>query len=198
MRLKDGDIIRIFNGQDGEFTGLLSQTSKKSVSLISLTKIYEQPIEVRKIHLYFAPIKKDRLPYLIEKSVELGVTDLHPIITERTENRHLNLEKLDRYIIEASEQCERMNVPKLHPSITLMKSNFITPTYAAVEREDGLPLFQPKDNSDLGIIIGPEGGWTQLEKTILQTHPSIIPTSLGSRILRAETAAVFMISRIAQ
>ena len=195
LRKADGDFIRVFNGTDGEFLGKFVPTSKKKAELTSLKKLKQQPQHIPSVHLYFAPIKKDRMAFLIEKAVELGVTDIHPIITDRTENRKPNIIKLQSYIVEAAEQCERLDMPKLHPTCPIATVNFYNPTFAAIER-DNYSLFTSSQKS-LGIFIGPEGGWTDEERQLLINHAHIRPVSLGDKILRAETAALFMLARIA-
>lgn len=197
MRKNVGDFVRVFNGRDGEFVAVLSPKSKKIMELIDLKRSKNQKNAAVKIHLYFAPIKKDRLAILIEKAVELGVTDLYPVITDRTENRKFNEEKMMRHIIEAAEQCERMDIPTLHKSTSFHQCQFIHPTFAAIERRDDIAAFKPQQNNqDVGLAIGPEGGWTKDEIQLFMTHSNVTPVHLGDLILRAETAAFFMISQI--
>ena len=194
LRKSAGDQLRLFNGRDGEFLAQLENVSKKSSEAKIKLLLKSQPQADRHVRLYFAPIKKDRLPFLIEKAVELGVTDFHPVLTTRTENRKYREDKIKSYIKEAAEQCERLDFPILHESLSLTDCPFESPTYAAIEREDN-PLFSPQEKT-LGILIGPEGGWTGDEIDYLSTLSHITPVSLGSNILRAETAALFMLSRI--
>ena len=197
LRKIDGTLVRVFNGQDGEFVGRIKSHTKKTASLLSLKKIRDQKNTGRDVHLYFAPIKKDRLSLLIEKSVELGVTHFHPVISDRTENRKFNPDKLEKQIIEAVEQCERLTCPILHNAVAVSQCRFTKPAYAAIERMDS-PIFNGdiKNDSPIGIIIGPEGGWTENEIAEFIRNDAVIATSLGSNILRAETAAFFMLSRI--
>ena len=196
MRKEDGDVIRVFNGSYGEFSGLIQKQSKKSCVITSLNLIKDQPAPSQEIHLHFAPIKKDRMAFMIEKAVELGVTDLHPIITEHTQNGKINTDKIKKYIIEASEQCERMNVSTLHPAQRFMDSPPADNSYVALERENA-KLFTPQPSKNpIHIFIGPEGGWSNDERRHINAAPQFTPVSLGDNILRAETAAIFMLSRI--
>jgi 16S rRNA (uracil1498-N3)-methyltransferase len=195
MRKNDGDAVRVFNGRDGEYLGEIKRIGKKDAVLKIAEKIQGQPETIRATHLYFAPIKKDRLGFLIEKATELGVTDFHPVMTDHTENRHFKHDKVIRQIVEAAEQCERLDMPHLH-DITELSDLPDDQIYAAIERQDA-KIFCPQSNyDDIAILIGPEGGWSEKEIQSLQSRPSIIPVSLGPRILRAETAALFMLSRI--
>lgn len=197
MRREDGDVVRVFNGTDGEFLGEIAKTGKKNASLNITEQLREQCETSRKVHLYFAPIKKDRLGFLIEKVVELGVTDLHPILTAHTENRKFNPEKVHKQMIEASEQCERLDIPTLHDVCSLADLIDVSvPIYAALERCEAT-IFMPTAG-DVVCLIGPEGGWHGDEITFLQGLDNVTPVSLGNNILRAETAAMFMLSRISQ
>lgn len=196
MRKDDGDTIRIFNGRDGEFLGIIQKQSKKSCVITSLSLIKDQPSLSREVHLHFAPIKKDRMAFMIEKAVELGVTDLHPTLTEHTQHGKINIDKIEKYIIEASEQCERMDIPTLHPAQKFMDSPPTDNSLIALERDD-TKLFTPQPSSDpIHIFIGPEGGWSNDERRHINAAPQFTPVSLGDNILRAETAAIFMLSRI--
>jgi 16S rRNA (uracil1498-N3)-methyltransferase len=198
MRKNIGDYVRVFNGRGGEFVGYIETLSKKLITLIDLDKIKDQPAQQHKIHLYCAPIKKDRMAFMIEKSVELGVTDIHPIITDRTQHGKINHDKTERHIIEAAEQCERLDIPKLHKiqKLDAVKLDCDT-VFVAMERDDKTPVFEIQTSTpNTAILIGPEGGWSDAERTWLTDNPKIKPVSLGNAILRAETAAMFMLARL--
>ncbi len=198
LRLKTTDQLRIFNGTDGEWLAELTIIEKKSAEAIAIQQLKEQDSPKHKIHLYFSPIKKNRMDFLIEKAVELGVTDLHPIITERTEVRKLNTERIEAQIIEAAEQCERVDIPTLHPIIQLplflQNPSFDYTILAALERQEA-PLLETQD-VETGFLIGPEGGFSPEESKLLNDHTKIQAVSLGTRILRAETAALYMLSKL--
>ena len=198
LRLKPTGQLRIFNGIDGEWLAELATLEKKSAEAIATQQLKEQEHPKHITHLYFAPIKKHRMDFLIEKTVELGVTDLHPIITERTEVRKLNTERIEAQIIEAAEQCERLDIPTLHPIIQLplllQNPSFDYTILAALERQEA-PLLETQDE-EIGCLIGPEGGFSPEEVKLLSNHPKIQAVSLGTRILRAETAALYMLSKL--
>jgi 16S rRNA (uracil1498-N3)-methyltransferase len=193
LRRNDGDEVRVFNGRDGEWRGALTGLNKKG-GLVALTaQLRIQPASARRVHLYFAPIKKAAMDWMIEKAVELGATDLHPVLTQNTEVRKLNDERLEKQIFEAAEQCERLEIPVFHPIkpiLTSFEGKF--PVLAAIERvETGeIGKLIPK-NGDVGVFIGPEGGFTAEEKAFLTSKSGIIPVSLGETVLRAETAACY-------
>jgi 16S rRNA (uracil1498-N3)-methyltransferase len=195
MRKNDNDMVRVFNGCDGEFIGAIQKQSKKFCTLTNLEQIKPQPETRNEIHLYFAPIKKDRMGFMIEKAVELGVTHIHPIITDRTQHGKINHDKIEKQIIEAAEQCERMDIPHLSPTQKLINTIFPKQTYVGLER-DNAPLFHAKNIEGTSILIGPEGGWSNDERRHMNAASEFTPVSLGNNILRAETAALFMLSRI--
>lgn len=190
MRASQGDHIRLFNGRDGQVLAEIQSISKKEI-IVQITEIMRpQPPKTRSVHLYFAPIKKTRMDFLIEKAVELGASDLHPILTQNTEIRKINEERVTAQITEAAEQCERLDLPKLHdlrPLKTIIHEPF--PLYACLERIDSQNPPIPSE-SDIGFIIGPEGGFTSEEFALLNECENITPVSLSPHILRAETAAI--------
>lgn len=193
LRRNDGDPLRIFNGRDGEWHGTLVNLTKKGGSVNLTYSIRPQPASKRRIHLYVAPVKKTAMDWLVEKAVELGVTDIHPVITQNTEVRKLNDERLTKQILEAAEQCERLNVPVLHESAPLERAfDPKIPVLACIERENAPEIGKSvPEKGDVGVFIGPEGGFTTEEKAFLTNQPGITPVSLGDTVLRAETATCY-------
>lgn len=196
LRRKIGDMIRVFNGKDGEWLVSLEEIGKKSATGYLKKSLRVQPAGGLRVHLLFAPIKKHRMDWLVEKAVELGVTDLHPVLTRNTEVRKINVERLERQVFEAAEQCERLEIPVLHSlrdmQAVLQGRDMEGPVLACVERFDAVPLVQavPEGHQDLAVLIGPEGGFTAEEKTMLAGFAGVTPVSLGDSVLRCETAAV--------
>ncbi len=194
LRRKAGAQIRLFNGRDGEWLGTLSNLQKKSGDVTLEKQLHEQPTQIRKLHLLFSPIKKNRMDWLIEKAVELGATDFHPIITQNTEVRKINEDRLKAQIFEAAEQCERFEIPTLHSLEKLDKTikNWDTSTtiLSCIERANAPEIqdIQNAQKSDIAFLIGPEGGFTKEEKTQLEKQTT--PVTLGQTILRCETAVV--------
>lgn len=193
LRRNDGDAVRVFNGRDGEWLGALSGLSKKGGAINLSYQLRAQPAHARRVHLYCAPIKKTAMDWMIEKAVELGATDIHPVITQNTEVRKINAERLAKQVFEAAEQCERLEIPVLH-EISALESAFQGefPVLACIERQDAgeIAAKTPK-NGDIGLLIGPEGGFTASEKAFLTQKDGIIPVTLGDSVLRAETAACY-------
>lgn len=199
MRLEEGSPIRIFNGQEGEFMATL-QYAKKSCTL-TVQELIRPQIQHEGATLFFTPLKKNRMDFLIEKSVELGVSRLQPILTQRTIVRNMNMSKTEAHIIEATEQCERLAPPTLSPLISLKEVAEMLKQdqtlYLCQERAPHTPhlsTVNPKKTD--AILVGPEGGFSPEEIAHLTTHPHISPVSLGDTILRAETAALCALSHL--
>ncbi len=193
LRLKPGDFVRLFNGHDGEWLAPVKAFEKTECIVMLKGKIREQPPRPAPMHLLFAPIKKDRMDFLIEKAVELGVTDLHPVLTNRTEIRKINEERIKAQTIEAAEQCERFEMPTLHPLSELKPKmagwNKAVPALWCRERGES-PHISTFKESAWAFLIGPEGGFDDNEFAFLGDLPYVRPLSLGETVLRAETAVI--------
>ncbi|MBP9828793.1 MAG: 16S rRNA (uracil(1498)-N(3))-methyltransferase [Proteobacteria bacterium] len=183
LRFKSGEYFLGFNEKNGEWKIIFEKPDYKCINQT------RESLTTQTCWLAFSPLKHDAMNFLIEKATELGVTDFQPIICERTNSHRINIERLTKNVIEASQQCERFDVPRIHEAIDLKKFLKELPTdidwYAAVERSD---VEHVKFVFPAGFIIGPEGGWSAEEQLILKKFSK--PISLGANILRAETAAV--------
>ncbi len=201
MRVKDGAPVRLFNGRDGEYLGQIEHAGKKDMCVTVIKRLFPQKAAPRKLHLLFSPIKKERMDFLIEKAVELNVTDIHPVLTLHSDIRKLNSDRMRLQIIEAAEQCERLDIPTLHPAEDMFKKlgawNASVSMLAALERFDAKPIHECACDTECGILIGPSGGFSEDEKQKLAKLAYVTPVSLGKNILRAETAAIAALSVIA-
>lgn len=204
LRRQDGDKIRLFNGRDGEWLAALTALGKKDGHATALRSLKAQPAHRPHVHLFFAPIKKSRLDWLVEKAIELGATDLHPVITQNTEIREVNDKRLNQQIFEAAEQCERLDLPVLHPAVRLQAVTDHVPAetafFACLERGETKPLNRllegvPKEQ-DVAVLTGPEGGFTAAEASWIFSHETWRAASLGPRILRCETAVCVALTAI--
>lgn len=190
------DNILVFNGRDGEFKGKIISLGK-AVEINIIEKNKEQETEQVNLTLIFAPIKFGRIDYLVQKATELGVSKLQPVFTGRTIVKRINLERLRANIIEATEQSERLTIPEIGDAIDLedvINQNKDMKILLCDETLKGKPIYDVLTGLDkdgnYGILIGPEGGFTQKELASLHECSNITPVSLGKRILRADTAAV--------
>lgn len=141
------------------------------------------------------------MDFIIEKATELGVTDFHPLLTDHTEVRKIKTERLEAQIIEAAEQCERINIPALHKMVALSTITAFPPKdiklLACLERHDGVFIDQALQDAtqSIGFIIGPVGGFSEKENAKMLACEPITAISLGSDILRAETASLFCLAK---
>ncbi len=201
LRKTTGDHIRVFNGVNGEWLYKITALCKKNTAAAPTQKLKDQPAQTLHKHLIFAPIKKSRMDFLIEKSVELGVTGLHPVIMDHSETRNVKIDRTNAQIIEAAEQCERLDLPVLHPITPLYKAIEKWPKKIkilwAAERTDSTHISKINTpcNTAITFLIGPEGGFSDNEIKFLSQTQNINAISLGEKILRAETAAIACLSR---
>lgn len=194
MRLAVGDTVLLFNGQDGEWQAEVAEAGKKSGALTCLaqTRTQDTPPD---LWLVAAPIRKERLSVLVEKSVELGAARIVLMQTDYTQaaNR-VRVDKLQAQAIEAAEQCEALSVPEVTAPTKLPRLlDAWDPARAILfcdETEAGAKPVLPDLPGAWAIFIGPEGGFSPTERERLHAHPQSHVTSLGPRILRAETAAI--------
>ena len=200
LRLSEGKVVNIFNGIDGEWETEIDfnidhLTCKKQIR--KQTKEYGPK-------LYFSLIKNHNIRWMIEKVTELGVEQITPIVTDRTNNKNFNEKKVLSHIIEASEVSERLTLPKLHKKSTLL--NILKQTqqnsdilfFCNENREDDyLQNNLTKINKKkISFLIGPEGGFSDKEEKLIKSFSHVKSIKLFDRILRAETAAVLAISII--
>jgi len=201
MRAGPGDGVTLFNGRDGEWAARIVALGKKSGGLEPVRCLRPQATEPGP-RLFFAPIKRAPLDFLVQKAVELGVTALQPVMTERTVVSRVNHARLMANIVEAAEQCQRLTLPDLR---TVQKYTMLLDNWPAdrhllicVERDAAPAIDNVLANAgnieSWDIFIGPEGGFTESERDLFATLPFATLVSLGPRILRAETAALAAIA----
>jgi 16S rRNA (uracil1498-N3)-methyltransferase len=199
LRLQDGDDVRVFNATDGEWHGQLQKVGKHNAVITPQSQTRTQQAEPD-VWLCPAPIKKAHFDYMIEKVTELGATAIQPVLTARTQIREVNAERCRSIAIEAAEQCERLSVPDILTAQNL--DSFIQAWPAdrlpiiCAEWGDATPVHEafaaikPLDTNKIAILTGPEGGFMAEELEALGTLKNALFIRLGSRILRADTAAI--------
>ena len=192
MRKGEGDPVLLFNGADGEWLATIVEAGKKRLVLALERQTGEQE-QVPQVTLAFAPIKKGRHEFLIEKAVELGAARLQPVITNRSVVDKVNLEKMRAHVIEAAEQCGRTSIAEIGEPMKLeafLKSRDAAVPLYFCDEEGGAPAPDAFGPPPATILIGPEGGFTEEERGSILATPGAKAISLGPRILRAETAAL--------
>jgi len=197
MRINIGKNFSLFN-QNGEWEAKIIKITKGIVEFSTTKKIRSNNNE-KEIWLAFAPIKLNYLNLMIQKATELGVSKFIPILTERTIVRKINEKRLNKIIVEASEQSNRLKVPKLEEIVKLdnflkfnQKTNIIFGDLNTNNNKLVIKNIEP-----LCILIGPEGDFTTKEREKILKLNNVIPLKINENILRAETAAISMISIIA-
>ena len=192
LRLKEGGEVLLFDGVSGEWLARVVEAGKRRI-ILGVVEATRRQESVPDLTLAFAPVKKGRVDWLVEKAVELGVARLEPVITRRTIVDKLNLERMRAHIVEAAEQCGRTALATIAEPVKLeafLKA--LDPSrmlYFADETggEPAAAAFQPGAAT---ILTGPEGGFTPEEAEAIRALPNAKAISLGPRILRAETAAL--------
>jgi 16S rRNA (uracil1498-N3)-methyltransferase len=192
MRMKEGSQLLLFDGASGEWLAEVELASKRrmTLSVVELTRSQES---VPDLWLAFAPVKKGRVDWLVEKAVELGVARLLPVVTQRTIVDKLNLERMRSHIVEAAEQCGRTALAGIDEPAKLeafLKGREPARTLYFADETGGEPAAKTFEPGPSLILTGPEGGFTPDEAAAIRAASNARAISLGPRILRAETAAL--------
>lgn len=195
LRLKSGDRVLVFNGSDGEWSATLAAERRAASLLVGArTRAQTTPAD---LHYLFAPLKAARLDYMVQKAVEMGASQLQPVLTRHTQVTRINTERMEANAIEAAEQCGILSLPSVESPVSLNRllaewdrarrlifCDENADTMSPIAALAGVP------RSPLAVLIGPEGGFAEDERDALLKLPNVVRISLGPRILRADTAAV--------
>lgn len=199
FRLTSGDQVIVFDGSGTDYIAEISFEGKDSAAL-SIVEAKKNNVGINSdITLYAAIVKKDNFEWIVEKATELGVSKIVPVISERSEKKNLNIERLRRILIESSEQSWRGNVPvlaeiiSLEDVITEIKS--ISQSIIAWDPTGDECSESEMKQRPISIFVGPEGGWSERELAAFKDS-KIKVRSIGKQILRAETAVIAILSKI--
>ncbi|MBI4920774.1 MAG: 16S rRNA (uracil(1498)-N(3))-methyltransferase [Devosia nanyangense] len=199
LRMGEGDAVVVFNGRDGAWLARIVRAGKKEAVLEAVVQTAHQT-PPSDLWFGFAPLKTGRLDYLVQKATEMGAGTIQPVLTKFTQVSRLKADKLAAYALEAAEQCEVLSLPRIAPEIGLatLIGNWRTSQglrrllFADEAAASSTPV-EPigwLEGLPVGILIGPEGGFSGEERALLLGQDFVVPISLGPRILRADTAAV--------
>jgi 16S rRNA (uracil1498-N3)-methyltransferase len=196
LRLKPGEPILLFNGRDGEWRAALAEAGKRGAALLVDAQVRPQEVGPD-IDYLFAPLKRARLDYMVQKATEMGVARLRPVLTRHTAPERVNLGRMRANAIEAAEQCGILRVPQVHAPAKLERvvadwdaARTLIFCDEGSDADDPLATLARLRPGPLALLIGPEGGFADAERELLSSKPFVARISLGPRILRADTAAV--------
>lgn len=192
MRLKVGAQVALFNGADGEWRAEVVVAGKRGGVLMCAEQTAPQ-VMPPDLWLLFAPIKKARTDFIVEKAAELGVARICPVQTERTNADRIRQDKLQAHAMEAAEQCGGTFVPpvdEIRPLGRVLGAWDKSRAVVFADEGDVGQAVGALPDGPAAILIGPEGGFSAVERERLRGLPFVTTISLGPRILRADTAAV--------
>ncbi|MBB3592374.1 16S rRNA (uracil1498-N3)-methyltransferase [Rhizobium sp. BK529] len=196
LRMEEGTEILLFNGRDGEWKAGLSFPTRKRILLTAIEKTRPQPAP-SDLHYLFAPLKIGRMDYLVQKAVEMGAGLLQPVMTQHVQGKITNLDKIRANVVEAAEQCGILGIPDVAEPVKLADLLDHWPADRRIiycdEGDAGqnpLPILSKVTERRLALLVGPEGGFSEEERTRLRSLDFVTAIPLGPRILRADTAAV--------
>ena len=197
LRLGIGDPVLLFNGTDGEWQANLAKGGKRSATLVvGMQQRAQTP--AGNLHFLFAPLKHARLDYLVQKAVEMGATLLQPVMTRHTQVARVNLDRMRANAIEAAEQCGILQVPEVAEPVAFEQVTAGSDRVLVFCDEDAevrdpvaaLVAARREFHQPLSVLVGPEGGFAEEERTALLKRTMVVRIALGPRILRADTAAI--------
>ncbi len=201
LRLKVNDYFRIFNDIDGEFIAQIISMIKNNLC-IRLINIIRKVTVIPQLVLGISIIKNDKMLDAIDMAVQLGVTKIVPLITERSQLRSVNIRKFMECIIKSTEQSERLIPAILMPLIPLSLfldqnlNNYIVYANENENENNTLLKVMPTYLSDISVVVGPEGGFSYDELKMFSLRPNTLSISLGPNVLRTETAVATCLAQI--
>ena len=195
MRIKENGIFSLFNNK-GEWEAKILKISKGLVEF-EIIKQLRQKENMKDLWLAFSPIKSNYQNFMIQKATELGITKFLPIIFDRTIVRSINVERLKKIVIEASEQSNRINIPSIEQTQNLesfLNSNLVDLIFTDLNSNNKKIDKSKLTNKPTCIIVGPEGDFSELEREKIHSFKGVQAIKINENILRAETAVISAIS----
>ena len=197
MRIKENEVFSLFNSS-GEWEAKITSTSKSIVEF-NVTKQLRQKENLKELWLAFSPIKSNYFNFMIQKATELGVTKFLPIIFDRTIVRKINKERLEKIIIEAAEQSNRIQVPNIEDSQNLnnfLDENNVDLIFTDLNSNNNKVDLKKLNDKPTCIIVGPEGDFSESEREEILSYKGVQAIKINENILRSETAVISAISII--
>jgi len=197
MRVKENEVFSLFNGS-GEWEAKILSISKSIVEF-NITKQLRQKENPKELWLAFSPIKSNYFNFMIQKATELGVTKFLPIIFDRTIVRKINKKRLEKVIVEATEQSNRINIPEMEEPQSLelfLKNNDMDLIFTDLNTTNTKINLDQLTSSPTCVIIGPEGDFSEKEREQILKFEGVQPIKINQNIVRSETAVISAISII--
>ena len=197
MRIKENEIFSLFNSS-GEWEAKILNITKSIVEF-EITNQIRQKENQKELWLAFSPIKSNYFNFMIQKATELGITKFVPIIFERTVVRKLNKKRLEKVIIEATEQSNRINIPTLEDATNLedfLKSSEMNLIFTDLNSDNKKVDLKKLTNKPVCIVVGPEGDFSENERSKILSFKDVQAIKINENILRSETAVISAISII--
>lgn len=196
FRFTVGGQVILYDNTGFEYHVLISSFDKGDVTFSLVSRTESLNVPPRELHLYCSLIKKDNFEWILEKGTELGVTTFIPIISDRSEKKNINYERAEKILKEASEQSGRATLPVIEKITSFDEViSLDIPLFAFHPEGDVFTIEHTQTFSPLGVLIGPEGGWSEREVFLFKQN-NVRVYSLGNQTLRAETAAIAVSSLI--
>jgi len=196
MRCRAGGHVLVFNGRDGEWRAGIAEMDKRSALLVARGQVRPQ-VAGPDIDYLFAPLKRARLDYIVQKACELGAARIRPVLTRLTQVRRVNLERMRANAVEAAEQCGILHLPEIAEPVELgalisgwsgpRRLIFCDEAAAVASPLEALSRLAP---GPVAVLVGPEGGFSAAERAELRDLAEATAISLGPRVMRADTAGV--------
>ncbi|WP_440931421.1 RsmE family RNA methyltransferase [Candidatus Pelagibacter sp.] len=197
MRIKENETFSLFNSS-GEWEAKILNITKSIVEF-EITNQIRQKENQKELWLAFSPIKSNYFNFMIQKATELGITKFIPIIFERTVVRKLNKERLEKVIIEATEQSNRIDIPTLEDATFLedfLKSSEMNLIFTDLNSDNKKVDLEKLTNKPVCIVVGPEGDFSENERSKILSFKDVQAIKINENILRSETAVISAISII--
>ena len=197
MRVKENEVFSLFN-KDGEWEAKVLSVLKNIIEF-KIIKQLRQKENTKELWLAFSPIRSNYQNFMIQKATELGVTKFLPIIFDRTVVRKINKQRIEKIVIEASEQSNRINVPTIaNPQYlnNFLKQNLMDLIFTDLNTSNTKIDLTKLTSNPICIIIGPEGDFSENEREKILAFKGVIPIKINKNILRSETAVISAISII--
>ena len=199
LRFRTGQEVLLFDGVAHERLYVLNELSK-TVAKLELITDFERKLPGRNVYLFWSLLKNDKNDWVLQKATELGVSHFIPLLAERSEKTGFNHERADKIVMEAAEQCGRSDLPLVRQPVLLQTAlqeyGAKIPLFVC-EQHDLTKASKQPNYKEVGVLIGPEGGWSDKEKQLFQTQ-EVGRLPLGDFTLRAETACVVASAKLLQ